>query len=172
MAIRKIHTWPDDVLRRKAARVERFDDALQQLVDDMLETMYDAPGVGLAAPQLGVPQQVIVIDPSSRTDPGQLVVLVNPELVESEETIESEEGCLSIPDYSAKVTRARRVAVRGHDRHGKETLVRGEDLLARALQHELDHLAGVLFIDRLGPVRREIARKKLRKALAAARDGA
>jgi peptide deformylase len=170
MAIRTILTWPDELLRRKAKPVERFDAELQRLIDDMLETMYAAPGVGLAAPQVGVSRRVIVIDPSSRTEPDQLVVLVNPALVEAEESVEAEEGCLSVPEYSAKVRRARRVAVRGHDRHGNPVEVRGEELLARALQHEIDHLEGVLFIDRLGPVRREIARKKLRKALAEARE--
>jgi peptide deformylase len=167
MAIRRIHTWPDDVLRRKAAPVEDFGDEFQSLVDDMLETMYAAPGIGLAAPQVGVSKRLFVIDTSSDTEPAQVVVLANPEIVAAEDEIEYEEGCLSVPDYTAKVKRARRVALRGHDRHGKPVEVRGEDLLARALQHEFDHLEGVLFIDRLSPFRREIAKKKLKKALAA-----
>ena len=166
MAVRKIHTWPDDVLRRKAAPVEAFDDELQRLVDDMLETMYAAPGVGLAAPQVGISKRLLVIDTSSETEPGQVIVLANPVLVEAEEEIEAEEGCLSVPDYSAKVKRARKVAVRGHSRHGHPIEVRGEELLARALQHEIDHLEGTLFIDRLSPFRREVAKKKLKKALA------
>jgi peptide deformylase len=165
MAIRKIRTWPDDVLRRKAAPVVDFGDELQQLVDDMLETMYAAPGIGLAAPQVGVSKRVIVIDTSSNTEAGDLVVLANPVLVEAEDEDELEEGCLSVPEYTAKVKRAQRVAVRGHDRHGQPVELRGEDLLARALQHEIDHLEGTLFIDRLSPFRREIAKKKLRKAL-------
>jgi peptide deformylase len=166
MTVRKIHTWPDDVLRRKAAPVEDFGADLQRLVDDMLETMYAAPGVGLAAPQVGVSRRLFVIDTSSDTEPDQVVVLANPEIVESEDQVEFEEGCLSVPDYSAKVKRARRVAVRGHNRHGQPIEVLGEDLLARALQHEIDHLDGVLFIDRLSPFRREVAKKKLKKALA------
>jgi len=166
MAVRKIHTWPDEVLRRKAAPVEDFGEELQRLVDDMLETMYAAPGVGLAAPQVGISSRLFVIDTSSDTEPGQVIVLANPELVEAEDEVESEEGCLSVPDYSAKVKRARRVAVRGRNRHGQPVEVRGEELLARALQHELDHLEGTLFIDRLSPFRREIAKKKLKKALA------
>ena len=166
MALRRIRTWPDEVLRQKAAPVEDFGDELQQLIDDMLETMYDAPGIGLAAPQVGVSRRLLVIDTSSQTDPGQVLVLANPELVEAEDECEEEEGCLSVPDYSAKVKRARRVAVRGHNRHGHPVEVRGEDLLARALQHEIDHLEGTLFIDRLSPFRREIAKKKLKKALA------
>lgn len=166
MALRRIRTWPDDVLRQKAAPVEDFGDELQQLIDDMLETMYDAPGVGLAAPQVGVSRRLLVIDASSQTDPDQVIVLANPELIEAEDEVESEEGCLSVPDYSAKVRRARRVAVRGRNRHGHPVEVRGEELLARALQHEIDHLEGTLFIDRLTPFRREIAKKKLKKALA------
>jgi peptide deformylase len=166
MAVRRIHTWPDDVLRRKAAPVEDFGDDLQRLIDDMLETMYAAPGIGLAAPQVGVSRRLLVIDTSSDTEPGQVIVLANPELVESEDETDHEEGCLSVPDYSAKVKRARRVAVRGHNRHGQPVEVRGEELLARALQHEIDHLDGVLFIDRLSPFRREVAKKKLKKALA------
>jgi len=170
VATRTIRTWPDEVLRRKAEPVEAFDEELHRLVEDMLETMYAAPGIGLAAPQVGVARRVIVIDTSSRSDPEQVVVLVNPEIVEREGEVESEEGCLSVPDYSGKVKRARRVAVRGHDRHGRPALVEGEELLARALQHEIDHLDGTLFIDRLSPLRREIVRKKLRKALAASGD--
>jgi len=166
MAIRTIRTWPDEVLRQKAAPVEDFGDELQRLIDDMLETMYDAPGIGLAAPQVGVSRRLLVIDTSSRTEPDQVLVLANPELIEAVDECEEEEGCLSVPDYSAKVKRARRVAVRGHNRHGHPVEVRGEDLLARAIQHEIDHLEGTLFIDRLSPFRREIAKKKLRKALA------
>ena len=160
MAVRKIRTWPDEVLRRKAAPVEDFGDELQRLVDDMLETMYDAPGIGLAAPQVGVSKRLLVIDTSSETEAGRVIVLANPDL------FEAEEGCLSVPDYSAKVKRARRVAVRGHNRHGQPVEVRGEELLARALQHEIDHLEGTLFIDRLSPFRREVAKKKLKRALA------
>ena len=107
MAVRRIHTWPDDVLRRKAAPVEDFGDDLQRLVDDMLETMYAAPGIGLAAPQVGVSKRLFVIDTSSDTEPGQVIVLANPVLFEAEEEIVAEEGCLSVPDYSAKIKRAR-----------------------------------------------------------------
>ena len=154
------------MLRRKAAPVEDFGDELQRLIDDMLETMYAAPGIGLAAPQVGISRRIFVIDTSSDTEPGQLIVLANPELLEAEDEVVAEEGCLSVPDYSAKVKRARRVAVRGHNRHGQPIEVRGEDLLARALQHEIDHLEGTLFIDRLSPFRREVAKKKLKKAFA------
>jgi peptide deformylase len=171
MAVRRIHTWPDEVLRRKAAPVEDFGEELQRLVDDMLETMYAAPGIGLAAPQVGISKRLLVIDTSSDTEPGDLVVLANPVLFEAEDPVEAEEGCLSVPDYTAKVKRARRVAVRGHNRHGQPVEVRGEELLARALQHEIDHLEGTLFIDRLSPYRREVAKKKLKKALAEREEG-
>jgi peptide deformylase len=170
MATRTIHTYPDPVLKRKAAPVADFGEELQLLIDDMLETMYAAPGIGLAAPQVGISRRVIVIDISSKEDPGQLVVLVNPELVAAEGEEEGDEGCLSVPDFSAKVKRARKVAVRGHDRHGRQVELHAEDLLARALQHEIDHLEGTLLLDRLPPLRREIIKKKLKKALAALRS--
>jgi peptide deformylase len=147
MAVRRIHTWPDDVLRRKAAPVEDFGDEFQSLVDDMLETMYAAPGVGLAAPQVGVPKRLFVIDTSSDTEPGQVIVLANPEIVEAEDEVEFEEGCLSVPDYTAKVKRARRVAVRGHNRLGQPSRCARAPAGPRALQHEYDYLEGVLFID-------------------------
>ena len=155
------------VLHEPASPVAAVTPEIDRLVTDMVETMYAAPGIGLAAPQVGVSRRLLVIDTSSRTEPDQILVLANPELVEAEEEIEAEEGCLSVPEYSAKVKRARRVAVRGHNRHGHPVEVRGEDLLARAIQHEIDHLEGTLFIDRLSPFRRETAKKKLKKALAA-----
>ena len=166
MPIRPIVKWGESVLHGPAAPVERIDAQTAELVRDMIDTMYAAPGIGLAAPQVGISKRLFVIDTSSDTEPGEVIVLANPELFEAEDEIEAEEGCLSVPDYSAKVKRARRVAVRGHNRHGHPVEVRGEDLLARALQHELDHLEGTLFIDRLSPFRREIAKKKLKKALA------
>jgi len=167
MALLHILRYPDPRLNTVAKPVADVDDRIRRLVDDMLETMYAAPGIGLAAPQVGVSRRIFVIDTSSDTEPDQVIVLANPEIVEAAEEVEFEEGCLSVPDYSAKVKRARRVAVRGHNRHGHPVEVRGEDLLARALQHEIDHLEGTLFIDRLSPFRREIAKKKLKKALAA-----
>ena len=167
MTVRDIHTWPSEVLRKKAAPVEEVDDDLRRLADDMLETMYAAPGIGLAAPQVGVSKRLIVIDLSSGMEKDQLVVLANPEIVSSEGEIDSEEGCLSLPDLSVKVCRAEKVVVRGLDREGRTVEVQGEDLLAKALQHEIDHLDGVLLLDRVNPVRREIAKKKLKKALAA-----
>jgi peptide deformylase len=167
MALREIHTWPSEVLRTKAAPVDRVDDDLRRLIDDMVETMYAAPGIGLAAPQVGISKRLMVVDLSSGMEKDQLVVLANPELVSSEGEVVSEEGCLSLPELSVKICRAGKVVVRGLDPEGRTVEVRGEDLLARALQHEIDHLDGVLLIDRVNPLRREIAKKKLKKALAA-----
>jgi peptide deformylase len=167
MSVREIHTWPSEVLRKKAAPVDRVDEDLRRLIDNMLETMYAAPGIGLAAPQVGVSKRLIVVDLSSGMEKDQLIVLVNPELVSAEGEVVSEEGCLSLPELSVKICRAGKVVVRGLDPEGRSVEVRGEDLLARALQHELDHLDGLLLIDRVNPLRREIAKKKLKKSLAA-----
>jgi len=167
MSVREIHTWPSEVLRKKAAPVDKVDEDLRRLIDDMVETMYAAPGIGLAAPQVGVSKRLIVIDLSSGMEKDQLVVLANPELVSAEGEVVSEEGCLSLPELSVKICRAAKVVVRGLDPEGRSVEVQGEDLLARALQHEIDHLDGLLLIDRVNPLRREIAKKKLKKALAA-----
>jgi peptide deformylase len=167
MSVREIHTWPSEVLRKKAAPVDRVDEDLHRLIDDMVETMYAAPGIGLAAPQVGVSKRLIVVDLSSGMEKDQLIVLVNPELVSAEGEVVSEEGCLSLPELSVKICRAGKVVVRGLDPEGRSVEVLGEDLLARALQHELDHLDGLLLIDRVNPLRREIAKKKLKKSLAA-----
>ena len=166
MPTREIHTWPSEVLKKKALPVDGIDDGLRRLIDDMIETMDAAPGIGLAAPQVGVSQRLIVIDLSSGTDGEQLVVLANPEIVEAEGTVESEEGCLSLPGLTLKVCRAERVVVRGIDRDGQPIEIHGEELLAKAIQHEIDHLDGTLLFDRIHPLRREILKKKMKKALA------
>ena len=171
MAIRQIRTYPDPVLRAKTSRVEAIDGSLQQLIDDMAETMYAAPGVGLAANQVGIPLQLAVIDiggseegrsKSRRT----LVVLINPEMIAQEGSLVAEEGCLSIPDLSEKVKRAAKVKVRAQDRNGKAFEIEAEGLMAKALQHEIDHLNGLLFVDRLSPLKRNIIKRKLKKSLA------
>jgi peptide deformylase len=167
MSVREIHTWPSEVLRKKAAPVDKVDEDLRRLIDDMVETMYAAPGIGLAAPQVGVSKRLLVVDLSSGMEKDQLIVLANPELVSAEGEVVSEEGCLSLPELSVKICRAAKVVVRGLDPEGRSVEVRGEALLARALQHEIDHLDGLLLIDRVNPLRREIAKKKLKKALAA-----
>ena len=166
MVLREIHTWPSAVLKERAVPVDDFGESLQELVDDMVETMYDAPGIGLAAPQVGVSHRLLVIDLSSGTEVDELLVLVNPEIVSTEGEVESEEGCLSLPGLTLKMCRPERVVARGQDRHGEELEIEAEGLLARALQHEIDHLNGVLLIDRLHPIRRELLKKKLKRALA------
>jgi len=158
-----ILTYGHPILRQAARAVGDITGELQRLIDDMVETMYAAPGVGLAANQVGSPHRVFVANPSEDRDPAQLLVLINPELVESDGEIVAEEGCLSIPDFREEVRRARRVLVRGLDRNEHPIEVEGEDLLARIVQHELDHLNGVLFVDRLSPAKRDILLRKLKK---------
>ena len=168
MAIREIKKYPDPVLRAKTAAVGAIDDNLQRLIDDLVETMHAAPGVGLAANQVGVPLQVAVIDIGDREEgkPKQpLLVLINPVILSQEGSIVSEEGCLSLPDYTENVKRAKRVKVRAKDRKGKPYELEAEGLMAKALQHEIDHLNGLLFIDRLSPLKKSIFRRKLKKGL-------
>ena len=144
MVIRRILTADEPILRERTKKVSSFDASLHRLLDDMLETMRDAPGVGLAANQIGVPLQVAVIEIEDR-----ITELVNPQIVKSSGEQLDWEGCLSIPGYVAEVTRAAKVTVKARDRHGKEFRVKGEELFARALQHEIDHLNGRLYIDYL-----------------------
>ena len=169
MAIREIKKYSDPVLRQKTSRVDVIDQSVQVLIDDMIETMHAAPGVGLAANQVGVSLQLAVIDLGERED-GEprhpLVVLINPEIVSTQGSVTADEGCLSIPDFSEKVKRAARVKVRAKDRTGKPFELEAEGLMAKALQHEIDHLNGLLFIDRLSPLKKNIFQRKLKKALA------
>ncbi len=144
MAIRRILTAEEPILRERTKKVSTYDASLHRLLEDMLETMRDAPGVGLAANQIGVPLQVAVIEIE-----GKITELVNPQIVKSSGEQLDWEGCLSIPGYVAEVTRAAKVTVKARDRHGKEFRVKGEELFARALQHEIDHLNGKLYIDYL-----------------------
>jgi|SRR5579864_86514 len=144
MAVLPILTQEAPILRQKAKRVPRLDESIRKLIDDMVDTMIAAPGVGLAAPQVGVPLRVIVF----KTDQN-LHTLVNPELVKGEGEQVGLEGCLSIPGYVGEVARYQRVVARGLNRHGKTVKIKGDDLLARAIQHEIDHLDGILFTDRL-----------------------
>jgi len=144
MVIRRILTAEEPILRERARKVASFDASLHRLLDDMLETMRDAPGIGLAANQVGVPLQVAVIELE-----GTITELVNPQIVRSSGEIIDWEGCLSIPGFVAEVKRHARVSVKARDRHGKEFRVKGEELFARALQHEIDHLNGILYIDYL-----------------------
>ncbi len=168
MAIREIRTYPDTVLRVKTARVDKIDGSLDRLIEDMVETMHAAPGVGLAANQVGVSLRLAVIDLSSREDRAQrhqLFVIINPEIISQEGSVIEEEGCLSIPEYSEKVKRAAKVKVRAQDRTGKPFEIEAEGLLAKALQHEIDHLNGMLFIDRLSPLKKNIFKRRFRKVV-------
>jgi peptide deformylase len=161
--IRPILRYGERGLHNTAAEVTAFDDSLQQLIDDMIETMYAAPGVGLAATQIGVPLRVFVIDLTVGRDANDLIVMVNPSFVSREGTQLEEEGCLSAPGFNATVVRPRQAVVKGFDRHGNEQTIEGKDLLARAFQHEMDHLDGVVFIDRLRGIKREMIVRKIQK---------
>lgn len=161
MAIHTIIYLPDPCLRKVAKPVEIFDDALQTLIDDMFETMYDARGVGLAAPQIGISMQLSVIDVVG--DKKQQLVIINPEIVSKIGEKEFEEGCLSVPGAYDTVVRAEKVTVKALDRHGKPFEINADGLLAECLQHEIDHLNGKLYVDLLSPLKRAMARKKMEK---------
>lgn len=167
--LRPIVKHGEKVLQSPALPVTAFDDALHTLIDDMIQTMYAAPGIGLAAPQVGVPLQVCVIDLTVGKRGGDVITLVNPEFVEREGMQLEEEGCLSVPGFQATVPRAQRVVVKGQDRDGREVVVEGIGLLARALQHEIDHLNGHLFLDRLRGLQRDFIIRKIRKMRRAGR---
>jgi peptide deformylase len=163
MAVLPIRILPDPVLRERCAEVERFDPELRRLADDMVETMHAAPGVGLAAPQVGERRRLTVVDLSVGEDPGQLHVFVNPRIVERDGSVADIEGCLSIPGVNDKVVRPRRIRVEAQDLDGEPYALDAEDWLARAICHEVDHLDGVLFIDRLSGLRRERALRQVRR---------
>ncbi len=150
-------------LHTPAAPVTTFDAQLAALLDDMVETMYAAPGIGLAAPQIGVPLRIAVIDLSVGKKGGELITLVNPEIVEREGMQLEDEGCLSVPGFTATVPRPTRIVVRASDRQGQPRTIEGTGLLARALQHELDHLDGKLFLDRIHGIKRDLIVRKIRK---------
>ena len=170
MAIREIRIVGDPILTRKAEPVEKVDEEIVRLARDMVETVHAAPGVGLAAPQVGVGKRLIVVDLSVGAEASQLIVLANPRIVSKEGEDLCEEGCLSVPDVREKVVRPWKVVVRGLDLEGREIEVEGEEMLARALCHEIDHLDGVLFVDRLSPLKRALIRKKFRKGSAPAKQ--
>ncbi len=161
--IRPIVRYGDPVLARPAAPVAEVTGETRALIDDMIETMYAAPGIGLAAPQVGVPLRVCVIDITGGKHGAEVVVLINPEFVERTGMQLEEEGCLSVPGHNATVARPEHVVVRGLNRNGEAVTVEGTGLLARALQHEIDHLEGTLFVDRLRGLRRDLILRKVRK---------
>jgi peptide deformylase len=161
--IRPILRYGAQLLHQPAADVERFDLEFQRLIDDMIETMYAAPGIGLAATQVGIPQRVFVVDVSAGRDPDALKVMVNPVFVDRDGMQLEDEGCLSIPGFTATVVRPARTVLRGFDRNGQEQVVEGKSLLARAFQHEMDHLDGVVFVDRLRGIKRDLIVRRIQK---------
>jgi len=168
MAIRTILHYPDKRLRTPSAAVTDFGDTFQALVEDMAETMYAAPGVGLAAPQIGVAQRLFVIDIAGADEPSDLRVFVNPRILEATGELCWEEGCLSFPGVTEEIDRAERVTVRAQDRHGKTYELEAEGLLAIAIQHENDHLDGKLMVDHVGMLKRRMIDRAMRKRAAEA----
>jgi peptide deformylase len=163
MAIRTILHYPDPRLREKTRSIEQITPEISRLIDDMAETMYAAPGVGLAAPQVGEAVRLFIVDVASENEPSNLMVFINPEILESVGSCTGPEGCLSFPGVSEDVKRAEKVKVRARDRDLKEFTIEAEELLAVAIQHEMDHLDGVLMIDRLGILKRRIVQRKMQK---------
>lgn len=166
MAELEVLTYPDKFLKQPTKPVEEIDGTIQKLIDRMTETMYNAPGVGLAAIQVGYDKSLLIYDISPKAEKRSLQVLINPRIITSEGTIISEnEGCLSVPDFRADVGRAASVLVEGLDRTGKPIRIEAEGLLAIVLQHEIDHLNGTLFIDRISPLKRELYKRRIKKKL-------
>ena len=161
--VHEIVKYPDPVLAKRGEDVTEFGEDLKTLVEEMFESMYAAHGIGLAAPQIGLSKRLTVIDVSFKKDPADKLVLINPEIVEREGKQFEEEGCLSLPEIREKVNRAAKVKVRAQNVEGEWFEVEGEELLSRALQHEIDHLDGVLFIDRLSRLKRDLVHRRIKK---------
>ncbi len=161
--LRPIVRYGAAALHRPASLVETITPDIQTLIDDMIETMYAAPGIGLAAPQVGVSLRIFVVDLSIGRDPAGLITMINPVFVERDGMQLEEEGCLSVPGFNATVARPERVVVRGLKRTGEEDTVEGKGLLARAFQHEMDHLEGTIFVDRLRGIKRDLIVRRIRK---------
>jgi len=157
--------YGDPVLEKSAATITEFNDELRKLAEDMFESMYAAHGVGLAAPQIGIAKRIAVIDVTFKEDPNAKIVLVNPEIVHTEGKQSSNEGCLSLPEFRENVTRPMKVTARAQDLNGKTIEVTGEELLARALLHETDHLNGKLFISHISALKRDLIKRKIRKLM-------
>jgi len=163
MSLLKIVTWPNPILDAPGAPVTKFDDNLKKLVNNMFETMYAAPGVGLAAVQVGVPKRLFVMDCSGGKDPSQRVVMINPEVVSMEGKQDGDEGCLSFPGIFFNVQRNLRAIVRAHDVNGQEFELDGTELAARCMLHETDHCDGIVFLDKMTPLKREIVKRRIKK---------
>ena len=166
MAVLEILEYPNPELKKVSETVSKIDEETKTLIADMLETMYDAPGVGLAAPQVGHLKRIIVIDISEKDDESEgPIVLINPEIISCEGKILFEEGCLSVPEYTADVSRYAKVAVKGLNENSEEVIIEDDGLLSVVLQHEIDHLDGILFVDKLGLIKRDIFKRKYKKML-------
>ena len=165
MALLKIRKFPDPVLKEPAQPVSNIDGKLASLIESMAQTMYAAPGIGLAAPQVGESQRVIVLDTDHENPGKNLLRLINPEIVESSGSVTFEEGCLSVIDYTAEVTRAAKILMRAWTPEQKQIELEADELLAIAIQHEIDHLDGKLFIDRISRIKRELYRRRLQKMI-------
>ena len=165
MPVLNIVTYPDPILRKKAAPLKTIDGEIQALIDSMIETIRAASGIGLAAPQVGVSSRVMVVDTSGGGDTGAIITLINPEIISCEGESIREEGCLSVPRFYEELVRADKVKIKGLDRAGEQVVLEGEGILARAFQHEMDHLNGRLFFDRLSKAKKELLKLKLKRAL-------
>jgi peptide deformylase len=163
MAVWEILKYPHPLLKRRSEKVERMDEETRRLIEDMTETMYHANGIGLAACQIGIPRRIIVLDVSPIDPEHNLFVMINPEVISEEGEIDHEEGCLSVPDCFEKVKRREKICVRGLSPEGKEIEVVGEGILGFALQHEIDHINGIVILDRMSRLKREIYRNKVKK---------
>ena len=164
MALKKILTIPDSILRKKSTKVEKVDNKIKALMDDMLETMYNAPGIGLAAIQIGIPKRVVVMD-ISKNEKKEPIYFINPKIIwKSDSNSIYEEGCLSIPNQFAKIERPEKCHVKYLDYNGKEKILKAEGLLSTCIQHEIDHLDGILFIDYLSKLKKDIILKKVSKS--------
>ena len=163
MAVREVLKYPHPLLKKRSEKVERVDEETKKWIEDMTETMYQANGIGLAACQIGIPRRIIILDVSPIDPEQDFFVMINPEVISEEGEIDHEEGCLSVPDCFEKVKRKETICVRGLSPDGKPMEVAGKGILAFALQHEIDHLDGILILDRMSRLKREIYRNKLRK---------
>ena len=161
--IREIRHYPDPVLAKKGEAVTAFDAALHRLVDDMVETMYAAPGIGLAANQIGLPLQLFVIDGSVEDPAHPIIVMANPTILTQDGEVMEQEGCLSLPQYVDQIKRAASITMAGLDQNGQPFMLEGEGLLARAMQHEYDHTQGILMLDRLSPLKQSLYIKRVKK---------
>lgn len=166
MSIRTIYQYPAPVLRQKTKKVETFNSSLKSLIEDMAETMYDAPGIGLAAPQVGESIQLLVVNISKEEEVNEYMAIINPKITAKEGSQLDEEGCLSVPDLTANVKRFKKITITYQDTDGNDMELTAEDRFAVVLQHEIDHLNGILFIDHLSPLKRNLYKKKMKKLLA------